>query len=243
MLVARIALRSARGFRQIPLASVQPFRFSGACYHVSSNRSQSGQPEPLSTEPLPETAEAASAQDSKDAPVDPLKSAQDELQRLRGQLAESHAGRLRLMADMENVRSIARRDVDQSKVYALQSFAKKILDVVDNLQRAVESVPSELRSAGSKEADAAKVASVLTNLFIGVDATQRDFVKLLGQQGIEPFGAVGEKFDANRHEALLEVPATADVPAGSVSSVLKTGWILKDRVLRAAQVAVAVKQA
>ena len=184
---------------------------------------------PISTEPLTEEATPATP-----AASDPLKAAQDEIAKLRESLAESHSGRVRLLADMENVRAIARRDVEQGKAYALQSFSKRLLDVVDNLSRAVESVPADLRSK-----DAA--GPVLYNLYIGVDATHRDFVKLLGQQGIEPFGKPGDKFDANRHEAMLEVPASEGVPVGSVATVLKTGFILKDRVIRAAQVAVAVK--
>lgn len=184
---------------------------------------------PVSTEPLPES-EASPA----DAPADPLKAAQAEIEKLRASLAESHSGRVRLLADMENVRTIARRDIEQGKAYALQSFSKRLLDVVDNLSRAVECVPAGMRSK-----DAA--GPVLYDLFIGVDATHRDFIKLLGQQGIEPFGKAGDKFDANRHEALLEVPATEASPPGSVATVLKTGFIMKDRVLRAAQVAVAVK--
>jgi molecular chaperone GrpE len=221
-----------------------PRTFSAA-FHVSLNSWQQ-QADPLSTEPLPEADKAKSGEaagEPKDT-VDPLKVAQDEVQKLRAQLAESHNGRLRLMAEMENVRTIARRDVETGKVYALQGFSKRLLDVVDNLQRAVESVPQDLRQKGAQKgaADPVKVEAVLTNLVVGVDATHRDFIKLLGQQGIESFGAVGEKFDANKHEALLEVPASPASPAGSVATVLKTGWVLKDRVLRAAQVAVAVKQ-
>lgn len=204
-------------------------------FHTSRTRLA----DPISTEPLPDASPSANAAGDLS---DPLKAAQDEVQKLRMQLADSHSGRLRLLADMENVRMIARRDVDQGKVYALQSFSKRLLDVVDNLQRAVESVPADMRQKGAARADTEKVEAVLNNLFVGVDATHRDFVKLMGQQGIESFGTAGEKFDANRHEAMIEVPASSSAPAGTVASVFKSGWILKDRVLRAAQVSVAVKQ-
>ena len=200
-------------------------RLTCATFHTSVLFRQ----DPLSTEPLP-TAEATAAATA----ADPLKAANEEIAKLRASVAEAHSGRMRLLADMENVRTIARRDVEQGKAYALQSFSKRLLDVVDNLSRAVESVPTDMR-------DKEKGGPVLHNLFIGVDATHRDFVKLLGQQGIESFGKTGDKFDANRHEAMLEVPATDAVPAGTVATVLKTGFLLKDRVLRAAQVAVAVK--
>lgn len=218
---ALIKFSSSAATHHAPVAWAVP----RAAFHASSRARQ----DPLSTEPLPE-AEATPAA----AASDPLKAAQEEVAKLRASLAEANSGRMRLLADMENVRAIARRDVEQGKAYALQSFSKRLLDVVDNLDRAVGSVPTDMRSK-----DAA--GPVLYNLFVGVDATHRDFVKLLGQQGIEPFGKAGDKFDANRHEAMIEVPATDAAPAGTVAQVLKTGFLLKDRVLRAAQVTVAVK--
>jgi molecular chaperone GrpE len=178
--------------------------------------------------------EAPSAAGAGDAEAAKLKAAQDEVARLKAANAELNGVRLRLLADMENVRMIAKKDVDLAKTYALQSFSKRLLDVVDNLQRAVESVPAEQR--GKREGH-----ETLANLYEGVSATYREMMKTLSQHGIEPFGAAGDKFDPHRHEAMMQVPASDTTPADSVSLLLKQGFMLKDRVLRPAQVAVAVK--
>lgn len=162
-----------------------------------------------------------------------LKALQEESAKLKASVGELNATRLRLLAEMENVRGIAKRDVELSKAYALQSFAKRLLDVVDNLGRAVESVPAELRT---KEGG----VPALANLYEGVSATHRVMLKTLGEFGVVPFGAKGDKFDPNRHEAMMQVPASEEVAADHVAILLKQGFVLKDRVLRPAQVGVAV---
>jgi len=162
--------------------------------------------------------------------------AREEVEKLKASVAELNAARLRLLAEMENVRRIARADVDAAKAYALQSFAKRLLDVADNLGRAVAAVPE---SARARPAAGGGDATFYT-LFEGVAATEKELLKALASVGIEAFGAVGDKFDPHRHEAMLQVPADASRPAGTVTTLLKGGFKLKDRVLRAAQVAVAV---
>lgn len=163
-----------------------------------------------------------------------LKSLRDENTKLKSQLKEVNSARLLALADMENVRRIAARDVEQARAYALQSFAKKLLDVADNLNRAVAAVPADARV--KKEGN-----EQFAVLFEGVAATEKEMLKTLASVGIEPFGKAGEKFDPNRHEAMIQQPATDAAPEGTVTAVLKTGFVLKDRVLRAAQVAVASK--
>jgi molecular chaperone GrpE len=178
------------------------------------------------------SASPSSAPDPRDAS---LKALADEVTKLKTQVAELNSARLRGLAEMENVRAIAKRDVAQGKDYALQSFAKALLNVVDNLHRAVSSVPEDARAKREGH-------EVLGNLYEGVAATERDFLKILGQHGIEPFGAPGDKFDYNRHEAMLQLPPTPEAPSGTVAHVLKKGYSLKDRTLRVAQVAVSVDQ-
>lgn len=163
-----------------------------------------------------------------------LKSLKEENTKLKAQLKEVNSARLLALADMENVRRIAARDVEQARAYALQSFAKKLLDVADNLNRAVSAVPADARV--KKEGN-----EQFATLFEGVAATEKEMLKTLAGVGIEPFGKVGEKFDPNRHEAMIQQPATDAAPDGTITVVLKAGFVLKDRVLRAAQVAVAAK--
>lgn len=158
-----------------------------------------------------------------------LKALKDENAKLKAANQELTANRLRLLAEMENTRRIAARDVEQAKAYALQSFGKKILDVADNLQRAISSVP------------ASDEATRKTALFEGLAATEKEMIKTLASGGIEQFGKAGEKFDPNRHEAMMQTPADEKNPEGTVTLILKNGFTLKDRVLRAAQVAVSTK--
>lgn len=179
----------------------------------------------------PET-EAAAPVDPKDAQI---KALQEEVAKLKSQTQELNSARLRVLAEMENVRAIAKRDVAQSKDYALQSFAKALLDTADNLHRAVESVPAEAREKRPGN-------EAMANLYEGVSATERNLVKVLGQHGIVQFGAAGEAFDYNKHEALMQLPAGPGTPPNTVAQVLKTGYMLKDRVIRVCQVATAVGQ-
>ena len=180
-------------------------------------------------------ADANGAQQAAAAAADPLKQCQEELAKAKAQVQEERSARLRVLAEMENVGTIAKRDVAQAKDYALQGFAKNLLNVVDNLQRAVASVPAEAREKRPGNES-------MATLYEGVAATEREFMKILGQQGITQFGKVGEPFDYNKHEALMQVPATSGAPANTISSVLVGGWALKDRVLRVAKVAIAVDQ-
>lgn len=209
--------------------------------------------EPLSTEPMeekpagdakaaePGSAAGAGAAGAGDAHADAVKALEAEVAKLKSQLTESNTARLRLLAEMENVRVIARRDVDIAKTYSIQSFAKRLVDAVDNLHAAVTSVPEELRSKDGAGAAAARAADTLALLYDGVAATERSLLKTLAEFGITKFGAAGDKFDPNRYEAMLQTPASDATPEGTVSQVLKTGYAFKERTLRPAQVAVAAK--
>jgi len=185
----------------------------------------------------PEAAEAApggAAAAPDAAGADPAAALAAENTKLKASVQELNGARLRLLAEMENVRMIAKRDVEQAKAYALQGFAKRLLDVADNLSRAVSSVPAEAR----EKREGIEVFHVL---YQGITATEKEMLKTLAGAGIERFGKAGEKFDPHRHEAMLQVPATGEAPENTVATLLKPGFTLKDRVLRPAQVAVAVK--
>lgn len=195
--------------------------------------------EPVATEPLGEEPAAASPapEDAKDARIQELAA---ELAKAKAEVATLANARVRLLAEMENVRTIAKRDVDIAKNFAVQGFAKRLLDVVDNLHRAVESIPAAARvkrDGGSATDDAFAL------LYEGVSATERDFLKTLGQFGIEQFGKPGDTFDYNRYDALAQLPAAAGQAPNTVVQVLKAGYSLKERTLRPAQVIVTVAAA
>jgi molecular chaperone GrpE len=135
---------------------------------------------------------------------------------------------LRTLADMENLRKRTEREASDARTYAVSNFARDVLAVADNMQRALDAVDPEMRA----QADAKTKA-----LIEGVELTERELLKVLQKNGVKKFSPEGEKFDPNQHEAMYEMP-TADLPAGHVAQVMQAGYMLGDRVLRPAMVGV-----
>ena len=155
---------------------------------------------------------------------------QAELDATKAKLKDALESRAYLVADMENVRRIAKVDVDKAKAYAAQPIAKGLLLAVDNLSITTAAIPKD----GSLPPAVAALAE-------GVGATLKIFLKVLGEHGVAQFGTVGEKFNPNVHEAMSMVPAQAGQEPNTVVHVLTVGYMFKDRVLRPAQVMVALK--
>lgn len=186
-------------------------------------------PEP--EEAAPETPEAEQ-QDAAETPESAW-SAGAEAERiaeLEAENADVKDRLLRLAADMENLRRRTEKDVRDASQYAIAKFARDVVSVGDNLQRALDSVPAEDR-------DAAEAG--LKALLEGVDMTARDLDNMLGRHGITRIDPKGEKFDPNSHEAVFQVPDET-VPAGTVAQVMQPGYTIGDRVLRPAMVGVSV---
>ncbi len=135
---------------------------------------------------------------------------------------------LRALADAENARRRARKDVEDARTYAISRFAQDLLGVADNLARALDSIPAERRDGD----DAVKAIAD------GVEMTAREFEAALARHGITRIDPLGEKFDYNFHQALFET-ADTDQPDGTVVQVLQTGYRIGDRLLREAMVGVA----
>jgi molecular chaperone GrpE len=143
-------------------------------------------------------------------------------------LAETRDKLLRALAETENQRRRAQRDSEDARKYAATNFAKDMLDVADNLRRAIGSLdPAALQD------DRAKA------LVEGVAATERALLAALERHGIKRIEPeIGERFDPNFHEAMFEVPNTGK-PGGSVVQVVQPGYRMHDRLLRPAMVGVA----
>ena len=135
---------------------------------------------------------------------------------------------LRALADAENARRRAKKDVEDARNYAISRFAQDLLGVADNLGRALESIPADKRESD----DAVKAIAE------GVEMTAREFETVLRRHGITRIDPLGEKFDYNLHQALFETDQT-DQPDGTVVQVLQTGYRIGDRLLREAMVGVA----
>lgn len=133
---------------------------------------------------------------------------------------------LRSLAEVENVRRRAEREVADAKVYGVANFAREMLSFADNLRRALDSVP-----------EAARTDSAVSSLMEGVEVMERDFLSRLARFGVKKIEAQGARFDPNQHEALFEVPDETQ-PAGTVAQVVEQGYMIGERVLRPAKVGV-----
>lgn len=135
---------------------------------------------------------------------------------------------LRMLADMENLRRRTERDVADARAYGVSGFARDMLTVADNFQRALDTIPADDRAS----ADGAFKA-----LIDGIELTERDLLKTLERHGVRKLEPLGERFDPNMHQAMFEVP-DASVPNGTVVQVAQAGFVIGARVLRPALVAV-----
>lgn len=135
---------------------------------------------------------------------------------------------LRTMADMENLRNRSRREQEDALKYANTNFARDLLNVGDNLRRALESVPDDVE----QESEALKT------LKEGIEMTGRELQSVFERHGISEINPVGEKFDHNAHQAMFKVPGSGS-PPGTVVQVMQVGYMLRDRLLRPAMVGVA----
>jgi len=144
-------------------------------------------------------------------------------------LAECKDRLLRTLADMDNMRKRTEREVADARIYGISNFARDILGVADNMHRAMAALDDELRA---KADEPTKV------LLEGVELTERELMNVLEKHGVKRIEPLGQKFDPNRHQAMYEIE-DASVPAGTVVQVMQAGYLIGDRMLRPALVAVA----
>ena len=158
-----------------------------------------------------------------------VKGGADEVAALQEQLETAKQEVLYAKAETQNVRRRMEKDVADARAYAATGFARDILSVADNLSRALESIPSQLREDEK-----------MKGLVSGIEATGREIEKVFGSHGIVRIAAVGLPLDPHQHQAMLEVPS-ADAEPGTVVQELQAGYMIRDRLLRPAMVAVAKK--
>jgi molecular chaperone GrpE len=135
---------------------------------------------------------------------------------------------LRTLAEMENLRRRTEREVADARTYGVSAFARDMLNVADNLSRALDSLPENARA----EADEG-----MKGLIDGVELTARDLSAALGRHGVKKLEPLGEKFDPNFHQAIFETPDET-LPSGTITKVVQSGWTIGERVLRPAMVGV-----
>ena len=163
-----------------------------------------------------ETAEAA-----------PELAEHDRVAELEKQLEEANNKALYAAAETQNVRRRLEAEKQQASAYAATQFARDMLAIKDHLERALAAVSDELRSD--------KVAS---NFLAGIESTARELEAVFTRNGVTRVQSVGEALDPHRHQAMMEVPSDQAEP-GTIVEEMRPGYMLKDRLLRPAMVAVA----
>ncbi len=146
---------------------------------------------------------------------------------LREELGKLREQMFRIAAEAENTRKRAAREIADARKYAVTSLARDLLDVADNLSRALSAIPAEARDHASE---------ALGGLISGVELTDKNLHAALDRHGVRKIDPKGEKFNPNHHQAVVQLPSTA--PAGEVVEVIQPGYLLGERTLRAAMVAV-----
>lgn len=147
---------------------------------------------------------------------------------LKRELEEAKNQTLRALAEADNTRKRAAKDREDAGKYAFANFARELLPVADNLRRALDSIPEDLKSADPR----------VKNIIDGIEATERELLKSFEKSGIRKIHPLDEPFNANFHEVMFEAPGGGK-PAGTVMQVVETGYVLHDRLLRPARVGVA----
>ncbi|KAK9238422.1 GrpE-domain-containing protein [Lipomyces kononenkoae] len=227
-------------------ATLSPLMRRSAVFHPSSATSVSNftSVRSYSSKPESEPAQASNAEAEAAAEIatEELSEVEKKMQELEASLAtkerdmaELRDKYLRQVADFRNLQETTKREIQNSKDYAIQKFARDLLDSVDNLELALANVPQEPTPEEENDTDRA-----LISLYDGVRMTQQVLEHTLKRHGLEKIDPLGEKFDPHRHEATFEVVQPGKEP-GTVFFVQQAGFTLNNRVLRAAKVGV-VKQ-
>lgn len=174
----------------------------------------------------PDEMPVETSDENLDIPAQPQDLA-GELQQLQAEKAELQDKLLRALAETQNVRRRAQQDVERERKFGIERFAKDVLSVADNLGRALSALP--------KDADA--IDPAVGNVILGVQATERELQSVLERHGVTRIESLGKPFNAEFHQAMMEVEDPT-VPAGTVVQEMAPGYLIAGRLLRAAMVAV-----
>ena len=170
----------------------------------------------------PEVTEAEAAPEAMARALQALLEAKE------SELAAMKDQALRALAEAENTRRRGERELADMSKYAVTGFARDLVGVIENLQRAVDSIPAELKES----------QPAVANLAVGVEMTLSELLGIFNRQGIKRIDPMGQKFDHNFHQAVAQIE-TPDAEAGTVVQVLQAGYVIHDRLLRPAMVGVA----
>ncbi|MGY8962028.1 MAG: nucleotide exchange factor GrpE [Rhodospirillales bacterium] len=196
---------------------------------MSDTENEELQPEVAADQTLPGDASGvedstAEAVEVEIAPPTP----EERIVQLEAALADAQRKRLLALAEAENAGKRADKRISDNAKYATSNICKAILQVADNLDRALLAAPEDLRVDND----------LVKNLAVGVEMTGKELSTVLENQGVKRFASLDQPFDANLHQAMQEVERT-DVPSGTVVQVMQEGYMMAERLLRPAMVLIA----
>ena len=163
----------------------------------------------------------------KDETPEATDTADAKIAALEGAIAAAQQDVLYAQAETQNVRRRMEKEAQDARTYAATGFARDVLSVSDNLSRALEAIPAEMRDS-----------EAMKPLVIGLEATGRELDSVFSKNGITRIAAMGMPLDPNQHQAMVEIPS-ADAAPGTIIAEMQAGYMIKDRLLRPALVGVA----
>jgi molecular chaperone GrpE len=167
-----------------------------------------------------------------DAAIEPLPAEAERLAELESEVATLRDKWLRAEAEIQNLRSRARRDADDARLFAVQKFARDVVETAENLRRGLDSLPAPVEGETNE---------LLTKLRDGFEGVERGFVTMLERHGVQRVEAQGATFDPELHQAMAEQPAPPGVEPGTIIQAWTPAWTLNGRLLKPAMVVVAGK--
>lgn len=179
-------------------------------------------------EGVPESMKDGGADAEKGEAPQPENS-DNRIEALEDALAEAQQAVLYAQAETQNVRRRLEKDAQDARAYAATGFARDMLSVMDNMQRALEAIPAEVKDEEKWK-----------GLINGIEATGRELQSVFEKNGIKRVASVGLPLDPNQHQAMVEIPTDEQEP-GTIVQEMQAGYVIKDRLLRPAFVGVAKK--
>lgn len=219
------------GVNQSQNGPVGPGGFSGGVQKTSTNEDAGEGEQNKDTRPQdnpPSQPASSGSETESSAPSRPSSGQDAGTEQLEKELAEMKDKYVRAVAEAENVRKRTSRERQDISKYAISSFAKDLLDFADNFRRGIESLPEDLKQTDER----------IKNTLDGIEAMERELLKIFEKHGIQKMEPMDQKFDPNFHEVMFETPSEGKEP-GTIVHLVEAGYMLHDRLLRPARVGVA----
>ncbi|MEM6782031.1 MAG: nucleotide exchange factor GrpE [Pseudomonadota bacterium] len=177
----------------------------------------------------PDTNENVENEAQPEAVETPGDDPQAQIEALQAEMASQKDRMMRALAEAENTRKRALKDREDAIKFAAAGFAKDLLDFSDNFRRALEAIPEDVKSSDDVR---------MQNIFSGLEAMERELLSVFEKNKIKKIIPLDEPFNPNFHEVMFEAPVLGKI-AGTIIEVIEPGYVLHDRLLRAAKVGIA----